>query len=97
MFDPLPDENPDLAAQIPFSILEGLRGYARYGYPIGHFLTAVLSNDLFGAVGRADDVNRNRLPEICQYVWNCMPAACHGSPEAVRGWVAAKERELELV
>lgn len=41
------------------------------------------------AMGRADADNRRDLFEICSYVYNDMPAGCHGSPEMVRAWLQA--------
>lgn len=88
MFDRLPDENESLAAQLPAAILEGLRGYGHHGYPVGHFLTAVLANDLMQAVGRADPESLLALKPICQFVYNCLPSGSHGSVETVRDWIA---------
>ena len=37
----------------------------------GGFLTSVITNDLFGAVARADRANKEVLPQIVEYVyWN---------------------------
>ena len=54
----------------------------------GDFLRAVLSNDLMGAVGRADEYNRLTLWVIVSYVYNVLPSICHGSPEKVAAWAA---------
>lgn len=53
----------------------------------GGFLTAVLSNDLFGAVNRADRENLQALENICQFVYSDMPASSWGSPERVSAWL----------
>lgn len=68
-------------------LLESLRAYAEVGRPTGDFLRCVLENDLFGALGRADDVNKWLLPFICMYIYNEMPTACWGSAEKVDRWV----------
>ncbi len=81
-----PDELPALAAAIPPDVLESLRRYAVNHVPTGGFLAAVLRNDLFEAVGRADHVNQHFLPAICQYIFNCLPLACWGSAEKVEAW-----------
>lgn len=66
---------------------DGLENYLMYGIEPGGFLTSVLSNDLYTAVGRADSENRQILPEIVQaIVWN-MPALSHGSPGKVVDWI----------
>ena len=69
------------------NIRQALDKYAAEGRPIGGFLAAVLSNDLMNAIGRADEENRRDLFEICAYVYNDLPAPCHGSREKVREWL----------
>ena len=49
----------------------------------GGFLIAVLSNDLFGAVGRGDSENLAALPDIVRYVYNRMPADSWGSKDQI--------------
>ena len=50
----------DSYGNIPEHMLQSLNLYVKKGVPVGDFLTAVLSNDLFEAVGRAD--NDNNVP-----------------------------------
>ena len=64
-------------------VKESLDAYAKEGRPTGGFLEAVLSNDLMGALGRADLQNRYDIFDICSYVYNHCPANCHGSPARV--------------
>ncbi len=72
---------------VPMDTLFQIRQYVDHRVPPGGFLFAVLSNDLYEAVGRADDLNRANLPAIAEYVrWN-IPVACRGSVEAVRAWI----------
>ncbi len=80
------------------NIIQSLRDYADKGYPVGGFLTAALSNDLMGAVGRADRDNAATLHDICGYIYNEIPSPCHGSPEAVEEWLTrdwSKERSID--
>jgi hypothetical protein len=70
-----------------------LRRYADEGVPTGGFLQAVLANDLFEAVGRADDFNGRALPEICKYVYNEMSSACWGSYEKVAAHLKRKAEQ----
>lgn len=49
-------------------------------YPFGSFLTAILANDLVGAVGHADDVNIKILGEYTHFLYNEMPGRC-GDPQ----------------
>jgi len=87
---PLPDETPSIIAGIPLPILEGLRHYATHHVPVGHFLEAVLSNDLTNACGRADEHSARALVQIVRYTYNCVPSRAWGSPEKVAKWL--KER-----
>ena len=73
--------------RIRTDIRVSLDRYAKDRVPVGGFLTAVLANDLMEAACRADAYNRYTLYEICMYVYNEMPANCHGSREAVRKWI----------
>jgi hypothetical protein len=70
-------------------MIEALRRYVEMRCPVGGFLTAVLSNDLMNAAGKADDGNFNALGAYCAYLYNHMPAACHGSREKVAAWLNA--------
>jgi len=78
---------------IPQNLKNSFDMYVNHGIPTGGFLQAVLENNLMEAMGRADDWNREILFEICSYVYNDMPAACHGNKEKVRKWI--EERRIE--
>ena len=67
---------------------DGLENYLMHGYQPGGFLTSVLANDLFMAVGRADHSNRHNLPRIVAEVVHRMPDISHGSYAAVKEWCA---------
>lgn len=83
--------NPDLP--IKPDTLEALTDYATRRVPLGDFLTAVISNDLMGAMARADSYNRATIFQICEFVYNKMPHNCHGSRDAYRKWLAGEENE----
>jgi hypothetical protein len=72
---------------VPDLIRESLTRYAGNRVPTGGFLGAVLANDLFAAAGRADDVNRHYLWDICVFVMGTLPRESYGSWEKVRAWV----------
>jgi len=74
--------NPDLPVRD--DVKEHLDAYAYYGKPLGGFLTAVVTNDLFEAMGKADSYNRASLYQICHYIYNELPADCWGSPAKMR-------------
>jgi len=73
-------------------IKETLERYVRDRTPAGGFLSAVLSNDLTEACGRADMRNQIRLHEIVSYIYNNLPMLCWGSPEKVDAWLNRKEK-----
>lgn len=74
--------------RIPVPMLESLQWYVTDGRRPGHFLTAVLSNDLKNACARADDVNIALLPVYVAYLYNDAPANCWGSYAMVDAWIA---------
>ncbi len=62
--------------------------YVQTGQPVGDFLHAILTNDLYGASGRADESNMTMLPVYCRYLYNECPTGCYGSDETYRAWCA---------
>ena len=89
----LPDETQSMLVGMPPRILEGLRRYAIHHQEVGSFLRAVLENNLTEAVCRADPESLAALRIIVIYVYNCLPASCHGSPEAVKAWLKKGETQ----
>lgn len=71
---------------------ESLENYLMYGFEPGGFLTSVLANDLYLAVGRADHWNKDRLPMIVDEVLHKMPSISWGSYQAVKDWCRDKDR-----
>lgn len=71
---------------IPDYMQEGLIQHILVGRPTGHFLTAVLSNDLKEAVSRADEVNRWALSNYVIFLYSHAPIGCWGSPTNVKYW-----------
>jgi hypothetical protein len=71
---------------IPPAITKSLDAYASTGRPTGGCLRAILANDLFEAVGRADEGTQDALASIVSYVYNELPSDCHGSYEKVDAW-----------
>jgi hypothetical protein len=53
----------------------------------GHFLCAVIQNDLAQAVGRADEHSIKVLRDIVGWFFNKAPAACWGSKERMDAWL----------
>ena len=74
-------------SKCPSNYMEpGVRLYVEQGISPGSFLKAVLANDFMGAVGQADSSNGELLREWAEFVYNCLPHDCWGSPEKVRNW-----------
>lgn len=61
------------------TIKYSLKLYVEHKVPTGSFLEAVLSNDLFDAVGRADSANIKQIDEIVKYIFNELPSNCWGN------------------
>lgn len=74
-------------SKIPSRTIEALDRYVHHRIKPGHFLTAVLTNNLFDAIERADRENMDALGEIVRYVWNQIPLACWGSKEKMDEWM----------
>ena len=71
---------------VPEHVLDELDRYGKDAKPLGGFLTAVVSNNLQGAVGRADPEMMQVLKQIVTYV-NCqLSPQCRGSMDHVRRW-----------
>jgi hypothetical protein len=68
---------------IPTHTQEALVNYIERGYEPGSFLYCVLSNDLLGAVSRADALNLPALKDIAQFVDAELPSNCRGSEAIV--------------
>lgn len=76
---------------IPDYMLAGLERYVDEHCGVGHFLTAVLENNLKEAVNRADDHNLDNLPAYVHYLYNEVVARCWGSPERVKKWLEERD------
>ncbi len=82
----MPDYN-----KLPEPLQGGLQRYIENRIEPGGFLRAVLENDLAGAFGRADILNRARMFEIVSWLYNEAPSICWGSREAVKRWLDKEE------
>lgn len=71
---------------IPEYTIRSLTEYAEAGRPLSHFLRAVVENDLTAACSHADSNNAVAIVAIAIYVYNRMPAGCHGSPSMYVEW-----------
>lgn len=71
---------------IPERIKQAIDNHVFVGRPCGSFITAVLENDLRGAMGHADPESLAALPSIVSYCYNNIPGHCWGSKEVVKAW-----------
>lgn len=61
-------------AYIPDRMKEAILAYVHHRKPLGHFLSAVICNDLREAIGRADEENLALLKVYVQWFYNVCPA-----------------------
>jgi len=80
-------------AAIPDHMQAAMRRYVVQGIKPGHFLTAVICNDLRGAVGYADEENLPLLRSYVRWFYNVAPGACHGSVANMTEWLKAREQD----
>ena len=73
--------------QCPQTVVGTLRNYLQYHIGTGGFLEAVLSNDLVGSLGRADERNKECLHDIVRFLYNEAPAISWGSKNRYREWL----------
>jgi hypothetical protein len=80
---------------LPEYMREGFLAYLHLGRPVGHFLTAVLSNDLLEACNRGDEANKRALADYVFVLVNYAPSTAWGSAEKVAAWAEAGRQLLE--
>lgn len=71
---------------LPQGMWGGIKRYLTHGIGPGHFLTAVLENDLAEAIARADEENMNLLPQYVKFFYNCVPGGAWHSKANVKAW-----------
>lgn len=77
---------------VPDYMQEGLLAYLESGREPGHFLIAVLSNDLFGAYERADEENSDSIGAYVSFLYNYADSRSWGSKEKVVSWLDSKNK-----
>lgn len=82
---------------LPEDLRDGFKMYIEHGVPPGHFITAVLRNDLKEACARADLHNRKKLYDLVFWLYNYAPNSCWGSPALVHNWIQTRRLEGPLV
>ena len=72
---------------IPEHMHNVLKLYIERGVPPGSFMSAVICNDLSGAMGRADHINQHRIFDIVKWFYNYAPIDCWGNEDKYHGWL----------
>ncbi len=75
------------------AMFEALERYTKHGILPGNFLQAVIANDLFLTVGRADYKNIHLIPAYAVYFYNEAPSDCYGSKEIMLAYADKKQKE----
>ena len=68
-------------------VLEMIQRYVEHKQKPSGFVMVLLTNDLHGAVSRADGDNRADLADIVEFMRAHVPAEAWGSPEKVAKWL----------
>jgi len=71
---------------IPQRVKYAIDRHVEVGQPCGHFVTAVLENNLREAFMRADENSEAAMREIVMYCYNEIPSPSWGSKEKVDEW-----------
>lgn len=82
-------DQEDCAEQynIPETTLEAARLYITKGIVPGHFLTAVIENNLLGSIMYADDANLEALSRIVSFFYDQAPHNCWRSRDNMNKWI----------
>jgi len=83
---------PDYS-KLPGSLQNGMKRYIEEGVIPGHFLRAVLENNLSESFARADDMNRLHMYDIVSWMYNEAPIDCWGSEKKVKAWIEMRRAE----
>lgn len=94
LLDPRMDGNLERGldeTRVPDHLRDGLIMYLRHGCPPGHFLHAVLSNNLVESISRADNESERGLGNVVRFLYNFAPSAAWGSHDRVIKWLSSWE------
>jgi hypothetical protein len=79
---------------LPEHMQEGMKLYIEKGIKPGHFLRAVLENNLVESFARADDINIKNMFNWADFMYNQCPEEARGSKEKVEQWIQSFERDI---
>ena len=77
---------------IPEHMRGAFQRWIEYGISPGSYGHYILSNDLKGALGQADTINRKHIFSTVSWLYNYAPIDCWGSVEAVENWKGEKKK-----
>jgi hypothetical protein len=83
--------------KLPDALQMGARLWIEEGIYPGHFLRAVLENDLTEAFARADDEMVVKLRDIVRWWYNEAPGGCWRGVHAVQEWHALPQSERSRI
>lgn len=72
--------------QLPSHMVSGVMLWIMSGIRGGGFLNSIVVNDLAGAMGRADHINKEKIPDYVSFFYNDAPSGCWGSHEKASIW-----------
>lgn len=76
----------------PERFREGLERFVLERIKPGHFLMAVLENNLVNAINRADLQSQRELVPLVTFIYNEIPSECWGSRDKVHRWLVGNCR-----
>jgi hypothetical protein len=88
---------PHLRERVPEHTAGAIDAFIATGQPVGGFVNAVLTNDLFRAFDRADPENIAHMQDIVTYVYNEAPMGCYGNQETVDAWIRTQAGTVEAM
>lgn len=72
---------------IPARMQDAVARYVLLHVQPGHFLMALLANDLMEVMARGDSENIAALRSYAKLLYNHVPVECYGSREKVAAWL----------
>jgi hypothetical protein len=78
---------------VPERIVRGIKAYVEERRPVGHFLQAVIQNDLSEAINRADYEVALCLQGIVRIFYNQVPGIAWKSKERYEAWLNREDQK----
>lgn len=80
--------------EVPIGLRDGIINYLVRRLPPGHFMCALLENNLLECFNRADPTAWAAVPNILRFFVNDVPSSCWGTKEKVDAWLNPVERPM---